>query len=314
MACFRDAALAEGALELSERASERVPVSVPGLPAGGQLAEANLYAVAELAAARAPRESSRRQYRSIFRRFADVLRDELGRPPLVADLTADTIAAYARHLAASGGRGGRPAALSTRRVHVTMLRALAGELGLDDVADTTRGPSHRVRAWSCRCRRYSMHSRLSHCASSTTNSHSRSASSPISCSERSNLVRAAGVSAGQLPIQPTRDVQHRRAAGELHPRPRDPQLIEHQARGERLARPGRPVQHPQRLGREHVQDRTATEQQRRRLHHPRADQTKMMLGAHRDHSSSQLGSSGSSSSRGRLTCSSRPSSRNVAPP
>ncbi len=111
MADFRDAQAANAALELRER----VPAPAPGLPAGAELAQANLYAVAELVAARAPRESSRRQYRLIFRRFADVLRDELGRPPLVADLTADTIAAYARQLEASGGRGGRPTALATRR-------------------------------------------------------------------------------------------------------------------------------------------------------------------------------------------------------
>jgi hypothetical protein len=95
----------KAALELSER----VPVSVPGLPAGGQLAEANLYAVAELVAQRAPRESSRRQYGTIFRRFCDALRDELGRPPVVGELTAGVIAAYARHLEASGGWGGGPA-------------------------------------------------------------------------------------------------------------------------------------------------------------------------------------------------------------
>lgn len=108
------------------------------------LADANLYALAELVAARAPRESSRRQYRGIFRRFADLLRDELGRPPLGADLTADTIAAYASHLEERGGRGGRPAALSTRRVHITMLRAFAAELGLAEVAAAVRLPAHRV--------------------------------------------------------------------------------------------------------------------------------------------------------------------------
>jgi hypothetical protein len=80
--------------------------------------------------------SRQRQYGTIFRRFCDALRDELGRPPVVGDLTADVIAAYARHLEASGGR----AALSTRRVQVTMLRALADELGLDDVADAIRFP------------------------------------------------------------------------------------------------------------------------------------------------------------------------------
>jgi len=140
MATFRDAPAADGALELRGR----VPACAPGLPAGDALAAANLYAVAELVAGRAPRESSRRQYRSIFRRFCDALRDELGRPPIVADLTADTIAAYARHLEREGGRGGRPAALATRRVQITMLRALAAELGLHDAVEAVRLPSHRV--------------------------------------------------------------------------------------------------------------------------------------------------------------------------
>jgi site-specific recombinase XerD len=140
MATFADAPLGEAALALQER----LPAQAPGVPTGAELQQANLYAVSELIAARAPRESSRRQYRSIFRRFCDVLRDELGRPPVVADLSADTIAAYARQLEAEGGRAGRPAALSTRRVHITMLRALAAELALHDVAEAVRLPSHRV--------------------------------------------------------------------------------------------------------------------------------------------------------------------------
>ena len=140
MAAFAETPLGEATLELQER----LPAQAPGVPTGAELQRANLYAVCELIAARAPRESSRRQYRSIFRRFCDVLRDELGRPPVVADLTADTIAAYARHLETSGGRRGGPAALSTRRVQVTMLRALASALGIRDVAEAIRLPSHRV--------------------------------------------------------------------------------------------------------------------------------------------------------------------------
>ena len=60
----------------------------PQLPAGAELAGANLYAVLELVPARA---SSARQYRSIYTRFANALRDELRRAPLVSDLTADAI-------------------------------------------------------------------------------------------------------------------------------------------------------------------------------------------------------------------------------
>jgi hypothetical protein len=65
----------------------------------------------------------------IYSRFADALRDELGRPPVVADVTADAIAAYSRQLEQHGGRGGGPTAPATRRVHVTMLRALLTQLG-----------------------------------------------------------------------------------------------------------------------------------------------------------------------------------------
>jgi site-specific recombinase XerD len=116
----------------------------PTLPGGEQLLEANLYAVCELIAGRAARASSARQYRSIYTRFADALRDELGRPPVVGDVTGDAIAAYSRQLEQHGGRGGGPAAPATRRVHVTMLRALLTQLGLDDHAADVRVPSHKV--------------------------------------------------------------------------------------------------------------------------------------------------------------------------
>jgi integrase/recombinase XerD len=114
------------------------------VPEPETLAEANLYAVCELIAARAARPSTRRQYAGIFRRFCDVLRAELGRPPAVADVTVDAIAGYARLLEREGGRGGGPAGLATRRVQITMLRALAGQLGLEHVARDVRPPSHRV--------------------------------------------------------------------------------------------------------------------------------------------------------------------------
>lgn len=43
-----------------------------------------------------------------------------------------------------GGRGGGPAAQATRRVYLTMLRALAQEVGLDGVASGVRVPRHKV--------------------------------------------------------------------------------------------------------------------------------------------------------------------------
>jgi site-specific recombinase XerD len=117
---------------------------VPALPAGEQLLQANLYAVCELVAGRAARASSARQYRAIYTRFCDALRDELGRPPLVGDVTADAIAAYSRAQEHRGGRGGGPASPATRRAHITMLRALLTQLGLDEDAAAVRVPSHRL--------------------------------------------------------------------------------------------------------------------------------------------------------------------------
>ncbi|MCA1697528.1 MAG: hypothetical protein LC790_00925 [Actinobacteria bacterium] len=116
----------------------------PALPAGEQLLEANLYAVCELVAGRAARASSARQYRASYTRFCDALRDELGRPPVVADVTADAIAAYSRAQERHGGRGGGPASPATRRAHITMLRALLTQLGLDEDAAAVRVPSHRL--------------------------------------------------------------------------------------------------------------------------------------------------------------------------
>jgi site-specific recombinase XerD len=102
----------------------------------------NLFAVAEQLAARAATPSTRRQYAAIYRSFGDWLRGELGRPPTVEDLDADAIAAYARHLETAGGRGGRPAAPATRRIYLSMIRALARELGRHDVAAGVKVPRH----------------------------------------------------------------------------------------------------------------------------------------------------------------------------
>jgi len=121
----------------------------PALPAGEQLLEANLYAVCEVAG-RAARASSARQYRAIYTRFCDALCDELGRPPVVADVTPDAIAAYSRAQERHGGRGGRGgegASPATRRVHLTMLRALLTQLGLEKDAAAVRVPSHRFEGW-----------------------------------------------------------------------------------------------------------------------------------------------------------------------
>ena len=104
--------------------------------------ERNLFGEAERIAARAASASTRRQYAAIFRAFGDWLAAELGRPPVVGDLDADAIAAYCRHLAMSGGRGGRPAAPATVRVYLSMVRALARELGREEQIEGVRVPRH----------------------------------------------------------------------------------------------------------------------------------------------------------------------------
>ena len=118
------------------RSSPSPPPAVPGLE------ERNLFGEAERIAARAASASTRRQYGAIFRAFGDWLAGELGRPPAVGDLDADVIAAYGRHLARSGGRGGRPAAPATVRVYLSMVRAFARDLGLDEAAAGVRVPRH----------------------------------------------------------------------------------------------------------------------------------------------------------------------------
>ncbi len=106
--------------------------------------EKNLYVAGERLAARAASPATRRQYASIYRTFGDWLRGELERPPTTSDLTADAIAAFARHLETSGGRGGGPASPATRRIYVNMVRALARDAGLAEEADRVRVPRHRA--------------------------------------------------------------------------------------------------------------------------------------------------------------------------
>ncbi|MGA2014879.1 MAG: tyrosine-type recombinase/integrase [Solirubrobacteraceae bacterium] len=115
--------------------------AVPALAPTG-LEERNLFGEAQRIAARATLASTRRQYASIFQTFGDWLAAELGRPPVVGDLDADAIAAYGRHLASGGGRGGRPAAPATSRVYLSMVRALACDLGRHDQVDGVRIPRH----------------------------------------------------------------------------------------------------------------------------------------------------------------------------
>jgi hypothetical protein len=117
------------------------PTIAGARPAGEELLGANLYAVSELIAGRAARASSARQYRAIYTRFADRLRAELGRPPVVADVSVDAIAGYSSATAVAAAGRVSPA---TRRGHIMMLRALLGELGLEQQAKAVRVPSHRV--------------------------------------------------------------------------------------------------------------------------------------------------------------------------
>src|SRR3954447_4119137 len=121
------------------RAREATAVEV-----GEGLEHTNLFAAAEQLAARAATPSTRRQYAAIYRSFRHWRREQLGRPPTVADLDADAIAAYARFLEIAGGRGGGPAAPATRRIYLSMVRALARELGRHDVASGVKVPRHKA--------------------------------------------------------------------------------------------------------------------------------------------------------------------------
>src|SRR3954451_5521552 len=134
-----DEVLAE--LQAVSRAGAR---QTPTVEAGEGLEHRNLFAVAEQLAARAATPSTRRQYAAIYRSFGDWLREQLDRPPTVAALDADAIAAYARFLETAGGRGGGPAALATRRIYLSMVRALARELGREDVAAGVKVPRHKA--------------------------------------------------------------------------------------------------------------------------------------------------------------------------
>src|SRR5450631_3191233 len=117
-------------------------VAVIAAPAPTELEARNLFGEAERIAARAASASTRRQYASIFRAFGDWLAGELGRPPVVGDLDTDAIAAYGRHLAVAGGRGGRPAAPATSRVYLPMIRALARDVGREEQIDGVRVPRY----------------------------------------------------------------------------------------------------------------------------------------------------------------------------
>src|SRR4051812_40814646 len=117
---------------------------MPAGEVGESLEGANLFAVAAQLAARAATPSTRRQYAAIYRSFGDWLREQLGRPPTVADIDADAIAAYARFLEIAGGRDGGPATPATRCIYLSMVRALARELGRHDVAADVKVPRHKA--------------------------------------------------------------------------------------------------------------------------------------------------------------------------
>lgn len=125
----------------STRTVASAVLSPPPPPPTG-LETRNLFGEAERIAARAASASTRRQYGAIFRVFGDWLAGELDRPPVVDDVDADVIAAYGRHLATSGGRGAGPAAPATVRVYLSMIRALARDLGLEEAVGGVRVPRH----------------------------------------------------------------------------------------------------------------------------------------------------------------------------
>ena len=132
--------IVDGIAEVGERAP--VTRAAIGGTADSELEQRNLFGEADRIAARAASTGTRRQYAAIYRAFGHWLREQLGRPPVVKDLDADVIAAYGLYLAQSGGRGGRPAAPATARVYMSMVRALARQLGRDEAIADVRAPRH----------------------------------------------------------------------------------------------------------------------------------------------------------------------------
>ena len=142
LAVVEDLDVVESVIDIAETPPPSTPMPVE---TGGasELEVRNLFGEADRIAARASSAGTRRQYAAIYRRFAHWLREELGRPPIVGDLDADVIAAYACYLGAAGGRGGQPAAPATARVYISMVRALARQLGRDDAIAEVRAPRHQ---------------------------------------------------------------------------------------------------------------------------------------------------------------------------
>ena len=133
-----DVELVDRVETVAAEVGEAAVSAAPSSPFTGR----HLAGEADRIAARASTSGTRRQYASIYRSFTIWLAAQLGRAPRVEDLDADVIAAYGRHLAAAGGRRGRAAAPATVRVYVSMVRALASELGLEQTAAEVRVPRH----------------------------------------------------------------------------------------------------------------------------------------------------------------------------
>jgi integrase len=144
LALVDDLDVVDVVVAMEEPAAPAAPVAPAdvGGPVADELSLRNLFGEADRIAARASTPGTRRQYAAIYRAFARWLLEQLGRPPVVGDLDADVIAAFARHLATSGGRGGRPAAPATARVYVSMVRALARQLDREDAIAGVRAPRH----------------------------------------------------------------------------------------------------------------------------------------------------------------------------
>jgi site-specific recombinase XerD len=144
LAVVEDLDVIEGVIASDDSPVGRI--SVRQADAGDELAARNLFGEANRIAARASSPGTRRLYAAIYRTFADWLREQLGRPPVVGDLDADVIASYMRHLQESGGRRGGPAAPATARVYISLVRALARQLGREDAIADVRAPNHTPAA------------------------------------------------------------------------------------------------------------------------------------------------------------------------
>jgi len=114
--------------------------TAPSTPGEGSVL---LGQVAALAAASRRAPKTRADYQRIYDHFTAWLASQLGRAPLVEDVTEAALLGWRTHRETSGGRTGTGVARATLRVELAALRVLARKAGRPDLAVDLALPRHQ---------------------------------------------------------------------------------------------------------------------------------------------------------------------------